>query len=96
MLRFLKVGGAILGIALFGATAWDLATYDTKAWSRDYAGLKKSMAQNYANLDWIVEHRRLDLKALDHSTADASAALIPVFKPFWPSVISRRHSATRT
>ena len=30
---------------------------DREAWLADYAGLKTSMQQGYANLDWIVAHR---------------------------------------
>lgn len=43
------------------------AEFDRAAWLKDYAGLKDTMARGYANLDWIVEHRGLDLAALDRS-----------------------------
>lgn len=48
--------------------AWDVATYDAKAWQADYLRLKTDMAQGYANLDWMVEYRKLDLVALDRET----------------------------
>lgn len=40
------------------------------AWLADYAALKESMAKGYANLDWIVAHRGLDLVELDRATTD--------------------------
>jgi hypothetical protein len=62
------------------------------AWLADYAGLKASMQQGYANLDWIVAHRGLDLAALDRRTmerlqaaqakADAVAAIDDFFAAF--------------
>jgi hypothetical protein len=60
---------AVLGLA---AIAWDVATYDARAWHADYEHLKRELAQRYANLDWMVEHRRMDLKTLD---AEAAAAI---------------------
>ena len=47
---------------------------DREAWLADYAGLKTSMQQGYANLDWIVAHRGLDLADLDRKTIDRLAA----------------------
>ncbi|MGK6355948.1 S41 family peptidase [Sphingomonas sp. DT-207] len=68
MLRVLKwiVGLALL--AVIGVAAWDVATFDRAGWQRDYAKLKREMAQGYANLDWIREHRQLDLARLDAET----------------------------
>ena len=42
--------------------------FDRAAWLADYDGLKATMARGYANLDWIVAHRGLDLAALDRAT----------------------------
>ena len=42
--------------------------FDRAAWLADYAGLKDAMARGYANLDWIVERRGLDLAELDRTT----------------------------
>lgn len=58
--------GLVLAVAL-----WDFATYDAKAWRADYECLKREMAQRYANLDWIVAHRPLDLRRLDAETSAA-------------------------
>lgn len=48
-----------------GPSAAEEPAFDRAAWLADYAGLKDTMARGYANLDWIVEHRGLDLAALD-------------------------------
>ena len=65
---------------------------EREAWLADYAGLKASMQQGYANLDWIVGHRGLDLAALDRETierlraaqgrADAVSAIDDFFTAF--------------
>lgn len=50
--------------------------FDRASWLADYDGLKDTMARGYANLDWIVAHRGLDLAALDRSvTARLGAAM---------------------
>lgn len=51
--------------------AWDVLTYDPKAWRADYGRLKQDMTRGYANLDWIVEQRKLDLPRLDRETTAA-------------------------
>lgn len=56
---------------MLALAAWDVVTYDAKAWRADFDHLKREMAQRYANLDWIVSHRQLDLQALDAETAAA-------------------------
>jgi hypothetical protein len=63
----------LLVLAAFGvaAAAWDVCTYDAEAWHRDYVHLKHELAHRYANLDWVVEHRGLDLPALDRETEAA-------------------------
>lgn len=65
------VGKIALGfVATAGLVALaDLTTFDRAAWQADYARLKDGMAQGYANLDWQVEHRGLDLVALDRETS---------------------------
>lgn len=67
--RWIGRGAAGLLVLAAGAAAWDMATYDAKAWGADFERLKRDMAQGYANLDWIAEKRRLDLKALAEATA---------------------------
>jgi len=62
------IGAVAVVVAL---AAWDVATYDAKAWRADFEHLKREMAQRYANLDWIVSQRRLDVRALDAETSAA-------------------------
>lgn len=62
---------ALIAIAIVGFGIWDVSTYDARAWRADYEHLKREMAQNYANLDWVVDHRGLDLVALDAETSAA-------------------------
>ena len=71
MPRFVRRTLLLLAGLAVAAAALDVATYDARAWQADYARLKRDMAQGYANLDWIVAHRRLDLAALDRRTTAA-------------------------
>lgn len=64
-----RIGGGLAAVVALAAAA-DVATYDAKAWGADFERLKGDMAQGYANLDWIAEHRRLDLPALSRQTAE--------------------------
>jgi hypothetical protein len=71
-LRRLLVRTLLLVAAIAaGAIVWDVATYDAEAWRRDYAHLKHELAHRYANLDWLVDHRGLDLPAIDRETEAA-------------------------
>lgn len=49
----------------------DAATYDSQAWQADYRHLKSEMARRYANLDWCISHRKLDVQKLDAETTEA-------------------------
>ena len=60
-----------LAIIIVAFAIYDVATYDRSAWRRDYEHLKREMAQRYANLDWMVSHRRMNLRALDAETTSA-------------------------
>lgn len=71
MLKWLKrlfVGAAAL---LLLAAAVDALTYSPKAWLADFVRLKRDMAQGYANLDWAVEKRGVNLAELDRRTQDS-------------------------
>lgn len=70
-LRWLKRAALTAIVLLLLALAWDVASYDADAWLADYGRLKQDMAQGYANLDWMVDKRNMDLPALDRRTADA-------------------------
>jgi hypothetical protein len=54
--------------------ATSVVAAEREAWLADYAGLKASVQQGYANLDWIVAHRGLDLADLDRRTIERLAA----------------------
>ena len=69
--RLLKPLALALGALLVAAGVWDVATYDRHAWLSDYSRVKRDMAQGYANLDWMVEKRGIDLVALDRDTTAA-------------------------
>ncbi|MFT3805391.1 S41 family peptidase [Arenimonas sp.] len=71
MFKFLRRSFFVLASLLALVVAWDVLTYDAKAWQADYSRLKQDMAQGYANLDWIVEQRKLDLPRLDRETSAA-------------------------
>jgi hypothetical protein len=70
-LRQLKPIALALGALIVATGVWDVATYDRDAWLSDYARVKRDMAQGYANLDWMVEKRGIDLVALDRGTTAA-------------------------
>ena len=53
------------------ASASGATPFDAAAWRRDFGHLKQEMAQRYANLDWIVAHRGLDLARLEAETGVA-------------------------
>lgn len=71
MPRLVRRSLFVLTGLLLAAAATDVMTYDAPAWQADYARLKRDMAQGYANLDWMVERRGLDLVALDRDTTAA-------------------------
>ncbi len=58
---------ALLALLALAATA-DALTYDPDAWLADLDRLEADMARGYANLDWIAQHRGLDLVSLDRET----------------------------
>jgi hypothetical protein len=68
MRRFLVRTTLALLAALALAAAADALTYEPEAWIADLDRLESDMARDYANLDWIVQHRRLDLVRLDRET----------------------------
>lgn len=61
-------------------------TFNRSAWKADYERLKVALAQGYANLDWQVDKRRLNLASadeaitamLDKADSDVAAALVMV------------------
>jgi hypothetical protein len=45
-----------------------LAAFDARPWLDDFHQLTAAMSAHYANLDWAVAHRRMDLSKLREST----------------------------
>ena len=87
-LRLILFGATLLAVALPGPAAAQspaAATgFDRAAWKADYERLKQALAQGYANLDWQVDRRGLNLVAadkaisamLDKASSDVEATLI--------------------
>lgn len=84
-----KIGVAILvALTLAGpanaGTGASPPPFDRAAWQADYARFKRALAQGYANLDWQVDRRHLNLVSadkaitsmLDNANSDVEAALI--------------------
>lgn len=71
MLRLLRYVLLLIVTLAVAGLSLDAATYDARAWQADFRQLKRDMAQGYANLDWIVAERKLDLVALDRDTTAA-------------------------
>lgn len=71
LLRMLAktIGGLVALVIL--ALVIDIASFDRAAAQDDYERLKRGMAQHYANLDWMRDHRGLDVVALDRETSAA-------------------------
>jgi len=46
------------------------AAFDQQPWLDDFRQLTAAMSAHYANLDWAVEHRRMDLPKLRGSTEE--------------------------
>jgi hypothetical protein len=57
-------------IALFFALAVAVSAhaYDAAKWHEDFAQARRELARSYANLDWVVAERKIDLQALAEST----------------------------
>lgn len=75
----------LAGLLLCGATRpTGRPGFDRSLWLQDYARLKVALAQGYANLDWQIEKRKLNLSAADKSIqsmlgaveSDAGATLV--------------------
>lgn len=66
--KLLRRSGLGLLLVAGGLLAIDLLTFDRQVWLDDYEQLKTDLATGYANLDWMVSARRMDLPALDRQT----------------------------
>ena len=61
----------LLCTAMQAAAAQDVRSRDTTQWLADFAQLKREMTAHYANLEWAVERRGVDLRTLSRQTEDA-------------------------
>lgn len=55
---------AALAVTFATLAAAPALAFDREAWLKDFAQLKAELAAAYANLDWAVESRRMDLPGL--------------------------------
>ena len=65
----LVCGAAVLAALAFALNPAD--AFDRELWLSDYDRLKDHLSAAYANLEWIADHRGLDLQALDVETTAA-------------------------
>lgn len=77
----------LAGASLCAATTPQRSpSFDRNVWASDYARLKVALAQNYANIDWQVERRGINLaradqfisSALSSAKNDTAATLVMV------------------
>lgn len=61
----------VLGLGAAGALAAGIRPVNRDAWLEDYHQLRDHMAVAYANLDWMIEEKRVDVVALDSATENA-------------------------
>lgn len=62
---------AVAAAALAGAAP--ALAFDREAWRKDFAQLKRELSVAYANLEWAVESRRMDLPSLASRAEDLLA-----------------------
>jgi hypothetical protein len=67
--------GLLRRIALFFALSVATAAhaYDAAKWHEDFAQARRELARSYANLDWVVAERKIDLQALVERTEQGLA-----------------------
>lgn len=63
------LGRALLVLACCGGAP--ASAFDRAAWQAEFAQLERELAAAYANLDWAIEARRMDLVALSARTREA-------------------------
>ena len=50
------------------------ARYEPDVWLQEFATLRVDLAAHYANLDWMVSYRKINLRALTRETESALRA----------------------
>ena len=61
----MKFHAVLPWICVLLASPAEAAPFDRDAWMADYGRLKTALAQSYANMDWQIEQRRLNLAGAD-------------------------------
>jgi len=74
---------ALVVAAAAVALVVDVVTFRRGDWLSSYAQLKADLAQGYANLDWMVAHRGMDLPALDARTTSALEGSVSRLQAWW-------------
>lgn len=67
--RLAAIAGALAAIA----AARPALAFDREAWRQDFAQLQRELSTSYANLEWAVESRRMDLPELAARVRDLLA-----------------------
>ncbi len=70
--RWARAAAIVAAAAALGGAGPALA-FDREAWREDFAQLKRELAAAYANLEWAVESRRMDLPSLATRAEDLLA-----------------------
>ena len=84
--RAMKIHSVLPWLCVLLTTPAEAAPFDRDAWMADYGRLKVALAQSYANMDWQIEQRRLNLVGadafitgmLERADSDAAATLAMV------------------
>ena len=82
----MKIHSVLPWLCVLLTTPAEAAPFDRDAWMADYGRLKVALAQSYANMDWQIEQRRLNLVGadafitgmLERADSDAAATLAMV------------------
>src|SRR5688500_6763520 len=66
-----SIFAAVFGLVVMalGSNTANGQNFRTDVWLEDFVQLKREMSAKYANLEWAIENRGLDLKQLSGQTA---------------------------
>ncbi|MCI0486231.1 MAG: S41 family peptidase [Blastocatellia bacterium] len=67
-LRFLAVLTITGLLVSTSAYTYQTPAFSREPWIEDYQALKRYLQEGYANLEWMQQHRKIDLAALDAKT----------------------------
>jgi Peptidase family S41 len=102
--RFIAAGACLWLIFSTAEQAFPQSPLQTDAWLEDFVQLKREMAAHYANLDWAVAERHIDLEELSeltesrlresHSEAEARRVIELFLQAFGDGHLSVRWPST--